>query len=91
MVFKHQSFHEEPPVVEMEFPVAATLEAAVSDALATAGGIDATGIDVVADGSTIVLSGSVMFESERNRAEEIAFGIDGVTRVRNEIIPGGLA
>ena len=91
MVFKHQTFHQEPPVVEQEFPVAATLETAVSDALATAGGIDATAIDVVADGSTIVLSGSVMFESERNRAEEIAFDIDGVAQVRNEIISGETA
>ena len=91
MVLKHQTFHEELPVVEQEFPVAATLEAAVSDALATAGGFDATGIDVVADGSTIVLSGSVMFERERNRAEEIAFEIDGVAQVRNEIISGGSA
>jgi hypothetical protein len=53
MVFKHQSFHEHPPTVENEFPPAAALEGAVSDALAAAGGIDATGVHVIAEGSTI--------------------------------------
>ncbi|HEX5935397.1 MAG TPA: BON domain-containing protein [Pseudorhizobium sp.] len=91
MVFKHQSFHEEPPVVEKEFPAEATLEGAVSDALAAAGGVDATGVRVVAEGSTIVLSGHVMFESEVQRAEEVARSISGVTDVRNEVTTGKIA
>lgn len=91
MVFKHQSFHEEPPVVEKEFPAEARLEGAVSDALAAVGGIDATGIRVVAEGSTIILSGQVMFESEVQRAEEVARSIAGVSEVRNEVTTGRVA
>ena len=91
MVFKHPSFHESPPTVEGEFPPAATLESAVSDALAAAGGIDATGVQVVAEGNTILLTGSVMDESEIARAEEIARSIEGVREVRNEIRSGRIA
>ncbi|HEV7436690.1 MAG TPA: BON domain-containing protein [Pseudorhizobium sp.] len=91
MVFKHQSFHEEPPVVETEFPPEATLEGAVSDALGAVGGIDATGIKVVAEGATIILTGSVMYESEVARAEEVARSIPGVTAVRNHITTGRIA
>lgn len=91
MVFKHPSFHEEPPVVEKEFPPAAELEGAVSDALGSVGGIDATGIQVVAQGTTIVLKGSVMYQSEIERAEEVARSISGVTDVRNEVTIGKIA
>ncbi|KEQ07682.1 BON domain-containing protein [Pseudorhizobium pelagicum] len=91
MVFKHQSFHEEPPVVEQEFPPEAQLEGAVADALGSVGGVDATGIKVVAEGTTIVLLGSVMYESEVARAEEVARSIAGVTDVRNEVTTGKVA
>ncbi|MCJ8521598.1 osmotically-inducible protein OsmY [Pseudorhizobium tarimense] len=91
MVFKHQSFHEEPPVVEKEYPPEAALEGAVSDALGSAGGIDATGIHVVAEGTTIILTGSVMYESEVVRAEEVACSIAGVSDVRNEVTTGRIA
>ncbi|MFN7024008.1 MAG: BON domain-containing protein [Pseudorhizobium sp.] len=91
MVFKHQSFHEEPPVVETEFPPEAKLEGAVSDALGSVGGIDATAVHVIAQGTTIVLTGKVMYDSEVQRAEEVARSVPGVTDVRNEVTTGKIA
>ncbi|MGW9229569.1 BON domain-containing protein [Pseudorhizobium sp. NPDC055634] len=91
MVFKHPTFHDQPPVVEEEFPPAAVLESAVSDELAAAGGIDATDVFVIAEGSTITLTGSVLSAQEVARAEEIARSVKGVTEVRNEIRAEGIA
>lgn len=85
MVFKHQHFHETPPEVEAEFPPSATLEGAVSDALASTGGVDASDVTVTASGSEITLSGTVQLETEVARAEEVALSVAGVTDVRNEI------
>nr|WP_250809997.1 BON domain-containing protein [Neorhizobium tomejilense] len=85
MVFKHQHFHETPPEVEAEFPPSATLEGAVSDALASAGGIDASDVAVIARGSEVTLSGTVQLESEIARAEEVALGVAGVASVHNEL------
>lgn len=85
MVYKHQQFHETPPEVETEFPPAAKLEGAVSDALASAGGIDATDVSVTASGSVITLAGSVLQEAEINRAEEVVRSVAGVTEVRNSL------
>ena len=85
MVFKHQHFHETPPEVEAEFPPSATLEGAVSDALASAGGIDASDVAVIARGSEVTLSGTVQLESEIARAEEVALGVSGVATVRNKL------
>ncbi|MEN3147635.1 BON domain-containing protein [Neorhizobium sp. IRAMC:178] len=85
MVFKHQHFHETPPEVEAEFPPSATLEGAVSDALASAGGVDASDVTVTASGSEITLSGTVQLESEVARAEEVTLGVAGVATVRNEL------
>ena len=85
MVFKHQHFHETPAEVEVEFPPRATLEGAVSDALASAGGVDASDVTVVASGSEITLTGTVLLEREIARAEEVARGVVGVTDVRNEL------
>jgi len=91
MVFKHQHFHETPPEVETEFPPSATLEGAVSDALASAGGVDASDVTVTASGSEITLSGAVQLETEAARAEEVARSVAGVTNVRNEISFNGIA
>jgi osmotically-inducible protein OsmY len=85
MVFKHQHFHETSPEVEAEFPPSATLEGAVSDALASAGGIDASDVAVIARGSEVTLSGTVRLESEIARAEEVALGVAGVASVHNEL------
>jgi hypothetical protein len=85
MVRKHQHFHDTLPQVENEFPASAALEGAVSDALASAGGIDATGVTVTADGSNITLAGTVFQLEEVARAEEVARSVSGVTGVRNMI------
>ncbi|MGA1832365.1 BON domain-containing protein [Rhizobium wenxiniae] len=90
MVFKHQQFYEAPPEIEVEFPGRATLEATVSDALASTGGIDASDVTVTASGTTITLSGSVLRQEELVRADEIARSIEGVTKVRNDIAVTGL-
>jgi osmotically-inducible protein OsmY len=90
MVFKHQQFYETPPEIEIEFPGRATLEAAVSDALASSGGIDASDVMVTASGTIITLSGSVLRQEEFARAEEIARSVEGVTDVRNDIAVTGL-
>lgn len=90
MVFKHQQFYETPPEIEIEFPGRAVLEAAVSDALASSGGIDASDVMVTASGTTITLSGSVLRQEEFVRAEEIARSVEGVTDVTNDIAVIGL-
>ena len=85
MVYKHQHFHETTPEVETEYPPAAVLEGAVSDALAAAGGIDATDVSVTATGSVITLTGTVLQEAEVRRAEDVALSVTGVTEVRNDL------
>lgn len=83
MVQKQPQFFDTKPAVEEEYPTRATLETAVSSALATAGGIDATEVAVVADGSVISLTGSVHQAEEIGRAEDVARAVPGVTQVRN--------
>jgi osmotically-inducible protein OsmY len=90
MVFKHQHFHEATPEVESEFPPQARLEGAVSDALASAGGIDGSDVTVTATGTEITLKGSVQRPEEVARAEEVARSIPGVLNVVNEIRYRGL-
>lgn len=85
MVFKHPHFHEELPEIETEFPGRATLEGAVSDALASAGGVDASDVTVTAQGSEVTLGGTVQVPEEVGRAEEVARGVPGVMDVRNLI------
>ena len=85
MVFKHPMFHNEAPEVEQEYPEHAILEGAVADALAAAGGIDASDVTVVAEGSVVKLGGTVLSEGEIARAAEVALSVGGVTDVRNEI------
>jgi hypothetical protein len=85
MVFKHPHHHQTPPQVENEFPPAAALEGAVSDALAGDGALDATDVAVTATGSVITLRGTVLREEEVGRAEEVALGVEGVSEVRNEL------
>lgn len=86
MVFKPQSFHEVEPTVEREFPPQAILETSVAAALASAGGLDATNIAVVADGRTVTLRGRVLLTGEIRRAEEVARSVDGVNTVVNTLI-----
>lgn len=85
MVFKHQQFYETRPEIEVEFPNHAVLESLVSDALASAGGIDASDVTVTASGSVITLAGAVQRQEEVDRAAEVAHGVAGVGEVKNEI------
>ncbi|MGF9692343.1 BON domain-containing protein [Rhizobium sp. 0TCS1.26] len=85
MVNKPQTFHEAEPTVEAEFPPVAELETAVAAALASAGGLDASDVSVIASGSTVTLRGSVLQEGERVRAEEVALSVPGVTAAINEL------
>lgn len=85
MVFKHPHFHETLPETEIDDPPHAILEGAVSDALASSGGIDASDVRVTAHGGEITLLGVVQVPEEVDRAEEVARNVAGVTSVRNEI------
>ncbi|MDE1157575.1 MAG: BON domain-containing protein [Neorhizobium sp.] len=85
MVYKNREFHEAPPAMDGEYPPQATLEIAVSDALGIAGGVDAAHVTVVAEGSVVTLTGTVLYPQEVARAAEVAAAIAGVTEVRNAI------
>ncbi|QLF69327.1 BON domain-containing protein [Peteryoungia desertarenae] len=82
MVFKPQRFHEEGPEVGREFPVDATLETAVADALASSEGVDASALRVIARRGEILLLGKFDSQDELDRAIEISMAIAGVSRVR---------
>ena len=88
MVFKEQTFHGHQPEAEAEYANRATLEAAVANALAVAGGIDAADVEVTAEGDEIVLS-SVGTVDEIERATVIARAVEGVHTVRNRILLAG--
>jgi osmotically-inducible protein OsmY len=85
MVFKAATFRGTEPQVETDHSTRAAMEAAVSKALATAGGIDASDIVVTATGGDIILDGTVGHADEVGRAAEIAQAVDGVMMVRNRI------
>ncbi|QWW67480.1 BON domain-containing protein [Rhizobium sp. WYJ-E13] len=89
MVFKEQTFHGRQPEAEAEYANRATLEAAVANALAVAGGIDAADVEVTAEGDEIVLSGSVSTVDQIERATVIARTVEGVHTVRNRILLTG--
>jgi osmotically-inducible protein OsmY len=86
MVFKEQTFHGRQPEAEADYTNRATLEAAVANALAVAGGIDASDVEVTAEGDEIVLSGHVGTVEEIERATVIARTVEGVHTVRNRIL-----
>jgi osmotically-inducible protein OsmY len=88
MVFKEPTFHGREPEAEAEYANRATLEAAVANALAIAGGIDAADVEVTAEGDEIVLSGSVGTVGEIERATSVAKTVEGVHTVHNRILLG---
>lgn len=90
MVFKPPMFYDQEPTIEVENPPQAELETRVADALATSFGVDATDVSVVAEGSKIVLTGTVLDSAGIERATEIAASVIGVSEVRNLIRSGGL-
>jgi osmotically-inducible protein OsmY len=88
MVLKEATFHGERPEIEEEFVNHATLEIAVAEALAVAGAIDASDVEVTAQEDEIVLSGTVSSVEEIERASSIARAVVGVQNVRNQILLG---
>lgn len=88
MVFKQASFHGLEPEVEVDHFTRARLEAAVANALAVAGGIDASDVSVTANDCDILLSGTVATVDEIERATAVARAVEGVGVVRNQILIG---
>ena len=88
MVFKQASFHGLEPEVEVDHFTRARLEAAVANALAVAGGIDASDVSVTANDADILLSGTVATVEEIERATAVARAVEGVGMVRNQILIG---
>lgn len=86
MVFKEPTFHGLQPEVEAEIANRASLEAAVSNAIAVAGGIDGSEVEVTADGSDITLTGTVATVEEIERAAVVAKAVAGVQSVRNLVL-----
>ncbi|MGZ9722755.1 BON domain-containing protein [Rhizobium miluonense] len=88
MVFKAATFHGTELSLESEQARRSALESAVANALAVAGGIDASDVMVTAAGQEIRLDGSVATLQEVKRATAVAESIPGVRLVRNRIAVG---
>jgi osmotically-inducible protein OsmY len=88
MVFKEATFHGKQPEIEAEFVNHATLEIAAAEALAVAGSIDASDVQVTAENEEIVLTGTVGTVEEIERATAVVSSIKGVHGVRNQILLG---
>ncbi|OHV18443.1 BON domain-containing protein [Rhizobium sp. RMa-01] len=91
MVFKEQTFHGLEPEMEAEIANRASVEAAVANALAIAGGIDASDVEVTMENDQIVLTGTVGTVGEIERATAVARAVEGVHVVQNRILLGGPA
>ncbi|OWV71569.1 transporter [Rhizobium sp. R634] len=89
MVFKEPTFHGLEPETEAEVANRASVEAAVANALAIAGGIDASDVEVTMEEDQIVLTGTVGTVGEIERATAIARAVEGVRAVQNRILLGG--
>jgi osmotically-inducible protein OsmY len=61
------------------------IERGVQTAFRLAGDLDARNIQVIAEGGTVTISGRVPSDLDRARAEELAFVVHGVRRVRNAL------
>jgi osmotically-inducible protein OsmY len=88
MVFKAATFHGMELAVESVNARRSALESTVANALAVAGGIDASDVIVTAVGQEIRLDGSVATEDEIIRATAVVTSITGVRLVRNRIEVG---
>ncbi len=88
MVFKAATFHGMELYLESEQSRRSELEATVANALAVAGGIDASYVRVTATGQEIRLDGMVATQQEVKRATAVAESIPGVRLVRNRIAAG---
>lgn len=89
MVFKEPTFHGLEPEIEAEIANRASVEAAVANALAIAGGIDASDVEVTMEDDQVVLTGTVGTVGEIERATAIARAVEGVHAVQNRILLGG--
>lgn len=89
MVFKEQTFHGLEPAMEAEISNRASVEADVANALAIAGGIDASDVEVTTENDQIVLTGTVGTVGEIERATAVAKAVEGVHSVQNRILLGG--
>ena len=89
MVFKEPTFHGLEPEIEAEIANRASVEAAVANALAIAGGIDASDVEVTMEEGQVVLTGTVGTVGEIERATAIARAVEGVNAVQNRILLGG--
>ncbi|PDT09232.1 BON domain-containing protein [Rhizobium sp. J15] len=89
MVFKEPTFHGLEPEIEAEIANRASVEAAVANALAIAGGIDASDVEVTMEEDQVVLTGTVGTVGEIERATAIASAVEGVDTVQNRILLGG--
>ncbi|KQV17466.1 transporter [Rhizobium sp. Root1203] len=85
MIFKQGTFFGEMPEIEIEFKNHAVLEEGVANALAVAGGLDASDLTVTVDDNAVVLSGTVATAAEIERATAVAQAAAGKHPVRNEI------
>jgi osmotically-inducible protein OsmY len=85
MVFKPQTFHEVPPQVEIDNPTQAGLEARVAEALARAGGADASQVEVTVEGTVVTLTGQVGTTAEIQTVTAIAASVPGVGSVENHV------
>ncbi|MBM7043582.1 MULTISPECIES: BON domain-containing protein [Rhizobium] len=88
MVFKAATFHGMELDLESEQSRRSALESTVANALAVAGGIDASDVTVTAAGQEIRLDGTVATLQEVKRATTVAESIPGVRLVRNRIAVG---
>lgn len=85
MVFKAATFHGIEPKFDSENSRRSALESAVANALAVAGGVDASEVTVTAVGQEIRLDGAVATAQEIERATAVAAAVAGVRLVRNRI------
>lgn len=88
MVFKAATFHGITLVMENEHAMRSALECEVANALAVAGGLDASDVTVTAVGQEIRLAGTVATADEVKRASAVAEAMPGVRLVRNRITVG---
>jgi hypothetical protein len=88
MVFKAATFHGIAPAIESENAMRSALECEVANALAVAGGLDASDVTVTAVGQEIRLGGTVATLGEMKRASAVAEAMAGVRLVRNRILVG---
>lgn len=84
MVFKPQTFHgDDVTTFDAKANPGLAEEARVAEALARAGTLDASNVQVTSVGATVVLQGTVAFPYEISEATEVASRVPGVTMVEN--------